>query len=168
MHTSWLSEQSLLQLDRPEAMTEYKLFILIKGIMILVLYEKSFKSMEADYSNSLASPLVASWGESSPSLRIRYDKIKLSCQRCQFLGTQKQATPKERHTYLQPVQRELASDKRSPCYHILQPCFSWRIHAGHHVLASSNEAGSLWTGWVLLCHILGVACFWVPKNWHLW
>ena len=21
---------------------------------------------------------------------------------------------------------------------------------------------------VLLCHILGVACFWVPKNWHLW
>ena len=50
----------MLQLDRPEAMTKYKLVIPIKRIMILVFWEKSFKSMEADYSNRLASPLVAS------------------------------------------------------------------------------------------------------------
>ena len=31
--------------------------------MILIFWEKSFKSMEADYSNHLASPLVASYGE---------------------------------------------------------------------------------------------------------
>ena len=35
-HTSWLPEKSLLQLDRPEAVTKYKLVIPIKGIMILV------------------------------------------------------------------------------------------------------------------------------------
>ena len=57
-------------------MTKYKLVIPIKGIMILVLWEKSFKSMEADYSNRLTSPLVASYGETSPSPRIRCDKIK--------------------------------------------------------------------------------------------
>ena len=56
-----------LQLDRPEAMTKYKLVIPINGIMILVLWEKSFKSMEADYSNHLASPLVASCREISLS-----------------------------------------------------------------------------------------------------
>ena len=44
--------------------------------MILVLWEESFKSLEADYSNHLASPLVASCGETSPSPRIRCDKIK--------------------------------------------------------------------------------------------
>ena len=62
---------NLLQLDRPEAMTKYKLVIPTKGIMILVFWDKSFKSMEADYSNHLASPLVASSGETSPSPRIR-------------------------------------------------------------------------------------------------
>ena len=36
--------------------------------------------MEADYSNRLASPLVASSGETSPSPRIRCGKIKLPCQ----------------------------------------------------------------------------------------
>ena len=65
------SSRRLLQLDRPKAMTKYKLVIPIKGIMILVLWEKKFKSMEADYSNNLASPLVASSGETSPSPRIR-------------------------------------------------------------------------------------------------
>ena len=65
--------------------------------MIHVLWEESFKSLEADYSNHLASPLVASSGETSPSPRIRCDKIKPSCQRCQFLGTQKQATPRMWH-----------------------------------------------------------------------
>ena len=62
--------------------------------MILILREKSFKSMEADYSNRLASPLVASSGETSPSPRICCDKIKSPYQRYQFLGTQKQATPR--------------------------------------------------------------------------
>ena len=116
-HTSWLSERSLLQLDRPETVTKYKLVIPIKGIMILVFWEKSFKSLEANYSNRLAKSLVASCGEISPSPWICCDKIKLSYQRCQFLGTQKQVTPKERHTYLQPVHRELASleDARTWC-----------------------------------------------------
>ena len=49
-----------LQLDRPEAVIKYKLVIFTRGIMILVFWKKSFKSMEADYSNRLASPLVAS------------------------------------------------------------------------------------------------------------
>ena len=40
-------------------MTKYKLIIPIKGIMILVFWEKSFKSLEADYSNFLARSLVA-------------------------------------------------------------------------------------------------------------
>jgi hypothetical protein len=66
-HTSLLPEQSLLQLDRPEAMTKYKLVIPIMGITILVFWEKSFKSLEADYSNRLARYLVASCGEISPS-----------------------------------------------------------------------------------------------------
>ena len=48
------------RLDRSEAMTKYKLVIPTKGIMILVLWEESFKSLEADYSNHLTSPLVAS------------------------------------------------------------------------------------------------------------
>ena len=64
------------RLDRSEAMAKYKLVISTKGIMILVLWEESFKSLEADYSNHLASPLVASCGEISPSPRIRCDKIK--------------------------------------------------------------------------------------------
>ena len=67
MHTSWLPERSLLQLDRPEAVTKYKLVIPIKGIMILVFWEKSFKSKEADYSNRLARSLVAFCREISPS-----------------------------------------------------------------------------------------------------
>ena len=39
------------------------------------------------------------------------------------------------------ARRELASDKKSPCYLILQPCFSQRIYARNHVLAYSNEEG---------------------------
>ena len=66
-HTSWLPKQSLLQLDRPEAVTKYKLVIPIKGIMILVFWEKSFKSKEANYSNRLARSLVASCIGISPS-----------------------------------------------------------------------------------------------------
>ena len=54
-HTSWLP------------MTKYKLVIPIKGIMILVFWEKSFKSLEADYSNHLARSLVASCREISTS-----------------------------------------------------------------------------------------------------
>jgi hypothetical protein len=61
------SSRRLLQLDQPEAITKYKLVIPIKGIMILVFWEKSFKSLEADYSNRLARSLVASCGEISPS-----------------------------------------------------------------------------------------------------
>ena len=76
-----------MQLDRPEAVTKYKLVIPIKGIMIHVSWEISFKSMEADYSNHLASPLVESSGEIYLSPRIRCGKIKLPRQRCQFLGT---------------------------------------------------------------------------------
>ena len=85
-HTSCLPEK-LVAARSPEAVTKYKLAIPIKGIMILVFWEKSFKSMEADYSNRLASPLVASSGETSPSPRIYCDKIKYPHQRCQFLGT---------------------------------------------------------------------------------
>ena len=81
------SSRGLLQLDRPEAMTKYKLIIPIKGIMILVFWEKSFKSLEADYSSHLARSLVASCGEISPSPWIHCDKIKSPHQRCQFLGT---------------------------------------------------------------------------------
>ena len=49
-----------MPLDWPETVTKYKLVIPIKRIIILVFWEKSFKSMEADYRNRLASPLVAS------------------------------------------------------------------------------------------------------------
>ena len=65
-HTSWLPE-SMLQLDGPEAVTKYKLIIPISGIKIFVFREISYKSMEADYSNHLASPLVASCSEISLS-----------------------------------------------------------------------------------------------------
>ena len=68
---------SLLQLDQPKVMIKYKLVIPIKGITIHVSWEKSFKSMEVDYSNHLASPLIASSGETSPSPKIRCGKIKL-------------------------------------------------------------------------------------------
>ena len=61
------SSRGLLQLDRPEAMTKYKLVIPIKGIMILVFQEKSFKSLEEDYSNHLSRSLVAYCGEISLS-----------------------------------------------------------------------------------------------------
>ena len=37
-----------------------KLVIPTKGIRIIIFWEKSFKSKEADYSKSLASPLLAS------------------------------------------------------------------------------------------------------------
>ena len=57
----------MLQLDRPEVMIKYKLVIPIKGIKIFVFREISYKSMEADYSNHLASPLVASCREISLS-----------------------------------------------------------------------------------------------------
>ena len=57
-------------------MTKYKLVIPIKGLMILLFWEKSFKSLEANYSNHLASPLVASGEEISHSPKIRCDKIK--------------------------------------------------------------------------------------------
>jgi len=66
-HTSWLPEQSLLQLDWPEAVTKYKFGIPIKGIMIIIFREKSFKSLEAAYSNRLAKSLVASCKGISPS-----------------------------------------------------------------------------------------------------
>jgi len=58
---------SLLHLDRPKALTKYKLVILIKRIMILIFWEKKFKSLEVDYSNRLARSLVASYREVSPS-----------------------------------------------------------------------------------------------------
>ena len=61
------SSRGLLQLDWLEAMTKYKLVILIKRIMILIFWEKKFKSLEADYSNRLARSLVASCREVSPS-----------------------------------------------------------------------------------------------------
>ena len=76
-------------------MTKYKLVIPTKGIMILVLWEESFKSLEADYSNHLASPLVASCGEISPSPRIRCDKIK-SPTRDAVLGHLETGHPKNR------------------------------------------------------------------------
>ena len=76
-------------------MTKYKLVISTKGIMILVLWEESFKSLEADYSNHLASPLVASGGEISPSPRIRCDKIK-SPTRDAVLGHLETGHPKNK------------------------------------------------------------------------
>ena len=57
----------MVQLDRPEAVKKYKLIIPISGIKIFVFREISYKSMETDYSNRLASPLVASCREISPS-----------------------------------------------------------------------------------------------------
>ena len=56
-----------MQIDRPEAMTKYKLIIPISGIKIFVYREISYKSMEANYSNHLESPLVASCREISLS-----------------------------------------------------------------------------------------------------
>ena len=44
-----------------------KLVIPTTGIMILIFWEKSFKSKEADYSNRLAKSLVASFKVISPS-----------------------------------------------------------------------------------------------------
>jgi hypothetical protein len=61
------SSRRLLQLDQPEAITKYKHVIPMKGIMILIFWEKNFKSLEADYNNRLARSLVASCGEISPS-----------------------------------------------------------------------------------------------------
>ena len=43
-----------------KAVTKLKTYYSHYGIMILVSWEKSFKSKEADYSKSLASPLLAS------------------------------------------------------------------------------------------------------------
>ena len=63
--------------------------------MILVLWEESFKSLEADYNNHLASPLVASCGEISPSPRIRCDKIK-SPTRDAVLGHLETGHPKNK------------------------------------------------------------------------
>ena len=89
--------RGLLQLDRPEAVTKYKLVIPTKGIMILILWEKSFKSKEADYSNRLAKSLVASCKVISPSPWIRCDKINSPHQRWQFLGTHNLGTPRVWH-----------------------------------------------------------------------
>ena len=83
------------RLDRSEAMTKYKLVISTKGIMILVLWEENFKSLEADYSNHLTSPLIASGGEISPSPRIRCDKFK-SPTRDAVLGHLETGHPKNR------------------------------------------------------------------------
>ena len=94
MHTSWLLGRSLLQLDRPEAVTKYKLVIPAKRIMILVFWEKSFKSKKTNYSNRLARSLVASCKGISSSLWIQFDKIESPHQRWQFLGTQKIGNPK--------------------------------------------------------------------------
>ena len=77
--------------------------------MILVFWEKNFKSMEADYSNHLAGPLVASCREIPPSPWICCDKIKSPYQRCQFLGTQRQATPRMWHNKTQPIDPKPAS-----------------------------------------------------------
>ena len=57
----------MLQLDRSDAVSKYKLIIPISEIKIFVFREISYKSMEADYSNHLASPLVASCREISLS-----------------------------------------------------------------------------------------------------
>ena len=57
----------MLQLDRPETVIKYKLVIPISGIKIFVFREISYKSMEADYSSHLASPLIASCREISLS-----------------------------------------------------------------------------------------------------
>ena len=81
------------RLDRSEAMTKYKLIIPTTGTMIRVLWEESFNSLEADYSNHLASPLVASCGEISPSPRIHCDKIK-SPTRDAVLGHLETGQPK--------------------------------------------------------------------------
>ena len=65
-HTSWLPEKPAAARSargHDKVQTCYS----IKGIIILVLWEKSFKSMEVDYSNHLASPLVASCREISLS-----------------------------------------------------------------------------------------------------
>ena len=83
------------RLDQFETMTKYKLVIPTNGILILVLWEESFKSLEVDYSNHLASPLVASCGEISPSPRIRCDKIK-SPTRDAVLGHLETGHPKNR------------------------------------------------------------------------
>ena len=107
----------MLQLDRPEAVTKYNIVIPISGIKIFVFREISYKSMEADYSNHLASPLVASCREISPSPWTLCGKIKLPRQRCQFLGTQKQATPRMWHNKTQPSDPKSASldDARTWC-----------------------------------------------------
>ena len=89
--------RGLLQLDRPEAVTKYKLVILIKRIMILVFWEKSFKGKEADYSNRLTRSLLASCKGISPSPWIHCDKIKSLYQRCQVLGTHNLGTPRVWH-----------------------------------------------------------------------
>ena len=76
--------------------------------MILVFWEKSFKSLEADYSNHLANPLVASCGEISHSPRIRCDKIK-SPIRDAVLGHLETGHPKNR--------------TQCDVTHPLKPCF---------------------------------------------
>ena len=45
--------------------------------MILIFWEKSFKSLEADYSNRLARSLVASCGEISPSSEYVVTRLSL-------------------------------------------------------------------------------------------
>jgi len=77
--------------------------------MTLVFWEKSFKSLNADYSNRLARSLVASSEEISPSPWIRCDKIKSPYQRCPILGTQKQATRRMWHNKTQPINKEPTS-----------------------------------------------------------
>ena len=54
--------------------------------MILVLWEESFKSLEADYSNHLASPLVASGGEIFLLPEYIVTRLSLTPE-MQFLGT---------------------------------------------------------------------------------
>src|SRR6185437_936146 len=70
------------RLDWSKAMTKYKLVIPISGIKIFVFREISYKSMEADYSNHLASPFVASCREISPSPLTLCNKIKSPYKRC--------------------------------------------------------------------------------------
>ena len=73
--------------------------------------------MYADYSNHLASPLVASCREISHSPWTLCGKIKLPRQRNQFLGIQKEATPRMWHNKTQPSDPKTASleDTRTWC-----------------------------------------------------
>ena len=58
MHTSWLPEKHAAARSA-RGRDKVQLIIPISGIKIFVFREISYKSMEVDYSNHLAGPLVA-------------------------------------------------------------------------------------------------------------